>query len=840
MPISRRLYRWLLNIYPARFREEYQSPMARQFQDDYLDASGRGGRAWIWLRALADLATSAPVELTRELTQDLKHALRVYRGRAFGPITAVIALGLAIGASTGVFSVLNALLLRSLPFSDAEQLVELRNSPFNAMMGHAAFADWKRHNIYLESAATFSLEDANLSEGRSALRVKVAETSSNFFMLLGNKAVVGRTFAQGEDLPGHDGLAVISYDLWQQSYGATPSVIGTVLHINGAPVTVIGVAPPRFDYPGKTNVWTPTVFDFEVVPKRGAFLLQTLGRLKPHVTADKAREMFEAEVRHASPSSLAGAEQNRARIISLQDQIAGSVRQAGWVLAGMIFLVLLTACANVAQLLLSRTTERAAELAVRSALGASRARIIQQLITEAMALTITAAVLGLFVADWTCRVAASIAPAPLTTQVYTVLDWRVLGFAICLALIMGILFGVLPAVVVGRLQPSGQIVRSRSVAGTRRVRATLVALQAGLTLILIASSMTLGRTFLDLLHSDMGFQTRHVVTLNVSLQGTTHQGPQAEWLYYRSALDRLRSVAGVQSAGAVRYLPLADNMYMANAFLLDSGQTVKFVVINAIVPGYFQTMETPFVAGHDLDHADVVVNEAFAESTGLGAHVIGRKVIAPWTKTPYSIVGVVRTARDPGGAQIYWPLEEEPPAALTFVARVPGDAASYLARCRDAVRAVDPAIPVYDVMTLDQRRDAVLARPKFYTTATLFLAALALLLAAIGIYGMAANSVAQRTREVGVRIALGASYRGVRSMMLRESALPVAFGLALGIAGTFLSGRFLAHLLDGAQSAEPLVFVSAAGLLLLIGLTASWIATAAVLDIEPALAVRGD
>jgi predicted permease len=845
MPDRRKVYSWLLKLYPARFREEYQSPMTRQFEDEYRDTASRGERVLVWLRAISDLALSAPAEILRELRQDLAHAFRVYRGRSLSAIMAVVALGLAIGASTGVFSVLNALLVRSLPFSEPAELVELRLSPFGAGKGRAAFTEWQRQSSYLKGAAAFSVEDANLMSGRDVLRVKVAETSANFFELLGTGAIVGRTFSRDEDTPGLTSVAVISHSLWQQSYGGSSSATGAVLRLNGRPLTIVGVAPPRFDYPGKTNVWTPTVFDFETIPKRGAFLFQTLGRLRPGIRIGKAREMFAAEVQRSAPESLRGDEQNRPRMIALQDQLAGPVRQAGWVLAGMILFVLLTACANVAQLLLSRTAEREQELAIRAALGASRARLVQQLITEATALTMTGAVLGLLVAQWTCRVASSIAPAPLTTQEYTVLDWRVLGFAATLALLMGIVFGIMPALLVGRLQPSGQMMRIQGGArgaGTRRMRAALVGLQAGLTLILVASSMTMGRTFLRLLDSDLGFQTAHVVTLNVSLQGTKYRGGQAEWRYYSAAVDRLRAVPGVEAASAVSYLPLANNLYMANAFKLDSGQTVQPVVTNATMPGY----GVDFGSTQGLQSAPgVIVNEAFARSAGLGTEILGRRVTAPWSKTAYPIVGVVSTVRfagpgQPGSAQAYWPVREEPPAALTLVARVPGRADAYLARCRDAVQSLDREVPLYDVMTLDQRLAAVLARPRFYTTATLFLAALAVLLAAVGTYGMASYSVAQRTHEMGVRMALGASYERIRTMMLRENLAPISYGLAPGIAGAIASGRTLEHLLEDARSPELLTCLAAAGLLLFIGLLASWHASARVLSIEPASAVRAD
>ena len=853
-----KLYAWLLKLYPARFREEYQMPMERQFQDEYSEADNRLDRARLWLRALADLATSVPGELFRELQLDLKHSLRIYRNRFFVTALAVLALGLAMGASTGVFSVLNALMLRRLPFSNPAQLVDLWLSPVSAMNGRAAFTAWHRASPYLENAATFSSSDMNLTGTRAALRVKTAETSANFFQLLGIEPVIGRTFARDEDIFGHDSIAVISYGLWQQFFGGNPRVAGASLHLNGRLLTVVGVAPASFDYPGKTGIWTPTAFDFERMPRRGAFLFQTIGRLKPAVTLRSAQDLFQAEVHRAQDRTLHTDEQNRPHIVSLQDELAGSVRQASWVLAGMTLLVLLTACANVAQLLLSRATERRGELELRTALGASRARLLQQLITEATLLTMAGAAIGLVIAHWTARIASSVAPAQLATQGYTVLDWRVLAFAVALALVMGGVFGIVPAWLIGRLQPSGHIVRDQIASGsapasmgTKGARTGLVVLQAALTLTLLTSSLVMGRTFLRLLHVNLGFRTASVVTLNVSLQGTRHSGP-GEWQYYSEALQRLRSLSGVQAAGAVSYLPLASDIYMASAFKLDSGQRVEQIVMNAVMPGYFSALGTRFLAGRDFADTDtnrsersVIVNDAFANTTGLGRTIVGRRLTALGSNTPYRIAGVVTTARFagpayPGAPQIYWPIQEEPPPALTFVARVTGPPEAYLARCRDAVRAVDPEVPIYDVKTLDQRLDDVLARPRFYTATTLFLALLAALLAAVGIYGTAAHSIAQRKHEMGIRMALGASYQRIRGMLLYESLMPILVGAASGIVLALASGRYLAHLLE--NTAQPTVWTCTIGaaLLLLAGLTAAWTATGRVLSVDPAEALRAE
>jgi predicted permease len=783
---------------------------------------------------------SIPQELLRELWLDLKHSVRIYARRPLTTALAIVALGLAIGASTGVFSVLNALLLRGLPFAHPDQLVEVPSK--TAMSGRAGFNRWQSSRSYLQSAASFSRSEMNVSEDRDTLRAKVAEVSANWFSVLGVTPTVGRGFASGEDIFGHNELAVISYGLWQQVFAGDPGVVGRHLRVNGAPFTIIGVAPAGFDYPQKTNVWLPTVFNFEIVPKRGVLFFQTVGRLKPGVSLRTADEFVKAEVRREH-----GDEQSH--LTSIRDQIAGPVQKASWVLAGLTLLVLLTACANVAQLLLARATERQHELDVRIALGASRARLLQQLITEASVLTVSGALLGLTVAYWVARVASAYAPAQLQAQQYTIIDWRVLLFATILALTMGIFVGLLP-----RLQSSSNLVRSRAASGdrsTKKLRFALLAIQAALAVCLITSSLAMGQTFLHLIRTDLGFQHANVVTLNVSLQSQKYD-QNREWQYYSEALQKLRSVPGVESAGAVSHLPLATDEYMAFSFQLDSGQKSGTVLLNSITRGYLKAMGIRLLAGRDFadnetqnSEPSVIVNEAFAQNTKLGSAVIGRHLIAPWSKKPYRIVGLMETARiggpsDMGSAQIFWPIQEEPPTALSLVAKVDGPADSYLARCRDALKTVDRNVPVYDVETMDQHLDTVLQRPRFYATATLFLASLAVLLAAVGIFGTAAQAVAQRNHEMGIRMALGASYAGLRTMVISASLLPILFGTAAGIALSLATGQSLRHLIEDVPPPGINISLAAAAILLLSGLIAAWNATSRLLEIDPIEAIRAE
>lgn len=851
-----KLYGWLLKFYPARFREEYQAPMQQQFCDEYRDAQGSGDRIRLWLRAIGDLAISLPQELFHELRLDLKNSIRIYSRRPLTTALAIIALALAIGSGTGVFSVLNALLLRSLPFEKPSELVELVSPAISALSGRAQFMKWSHQNSYLQSAATFSTSEMNLTGNRDVLRAKVTETSANLFQVLGVKPIWGRAFTPDEDIPGRNAVAVISYGVWQQLFAGDPGVLGRTLHVNGKAMTIIGVAPPTADYPGKTAIWLSTIFDFEKVPKRGAFLVQTIGRLKANISPVLAQQFYEAETRRANrqlPLTLRTGDPSRPRLVSLQSQLAGPVQRASLVLAGLTLLVVLTACANVAQLLLSRTTERRQELAVRAALGASRARLLQQLITEASLLTVAGAFLGLIVAYWASKIASSVAPAQLGTQDYTIFDWRVLCFSTLLALLMGLAVGGLPVWLMG-CTPSANIVRQQPGLRdlrTRRVRSGLLIMQAALALCLITSSLTMSRAFLHLINANLGFRPANVVTLNVSIQGTRYKGA-SEWQYYTEALNHLRSVPGVQAAGAVNYLPLANHVYMAYAFKLDSGQALQHIVVNSVTAGYFPAMQIHFLAGRDfaeneMQHSEpsVIVNEAFAQNAKLGTAVVGRKLIAPWSRTPYRIVGLVATTRSagpayPGEPEIYWPTQEEPGPALTLVARVDGPAEAYLARCRDAVRSADRSVPIYDVKTLDQRLAEVLARPKFYTTTTVFLGLLAVWLATVGIFGTAAYSIAQRRHEMGVRMAVGASYLRIRNMVVRESFIPIIYGTAVGVIFSITSGRSLEHLLENAPPPGIWMTIAAVMLLLATGLLAAWSATRRVLAIDPLEALRAE
>jgi putative ABC transport system permease protein len=841
----KRLYRILLRIYPAGFREEYAPELERQFSDEYREAEGRRARLHVGLRAIADVAATAPAEIARELRQDLRYAMRIYRKRPLATAMALIALALAIGATTGIFSVLNALLFRSLPFRDPERLVELERWPSFGRERNAVNA-WRSRSRYLEDAASYSPQAMNLGMGRESFRVKVSETTANLLQMLGAEPVLGRGFSADEDIPGRDRVAVIGYGFWQQAFGGDPRAIGATIRLNGAPLTVIGVAPRNFDFPEKTAVWTPTAYDS--LPAT-YWDFQTIGRLKPGVSLDQASAMYQADLESVIGGLSKEERRRNPRLLPLRDRLAGPVRPASLVLMGMMAFVLLIACANLAHLLLSRATERRTELAIRAALGASRARLTRQLITEAGSLTTVAAVAGLVVARWTAHLAATAQPAQLASRPYSVLDWRVLAFALGLAAATGIVFGVLPASLIGRMQPGQNWIRTQP--GSRgssasRMRGVLIALQAALTVMLVAGSFSMGRSFLRLLGVDLGYRTNSVVTMSVSFPGAAGRSSR----FGRESLERLRTVPGVESAGATAYLPLVDaKIYEGTYFRLDPGEPQRSARVMVVSPDYFRTLGTPLIDGREFAESDrdgktpvVVVNEEFARAFR-NRRLVGRSIYLEPAGVNAAIVGVAGSHRFEGPESAPWPvifrpLDQYDQWAATFVAKVRGNPEQYLAACRDAVQGTDRDVPVFDVKTLDQRLADVLARPRFYTTAIAFLAGFALLAAAIGAYGAASQSVSQQTHEIGIRIAVGGPPGTVRAMVFRQCMLPVCAGVAGGLFAAAGLGRFLQYLMSSAEPTGIRVCGSAAIAIATATAWAVWTATSRVVRTDPTTALR--
>jgi predicted permease len=667
-------------------------------------------------------------QVSRKVFQDLEYTLRLWAARPWQAALAITALAIGIGANTGVFSVGNALLLRSLPFREPDRLALLHEF-FPPHDTAKEFHQWRQQSGYLADAALFEENDVNLGGMRVGSRARLAQTSGNFFSVLGTRPVLGTGFTAAEDvdgtgwgLPGRNAVAVIGYGLWQQLFGGDPKVLGATIRIDGNPLTVVGVAPPGFDYPGRAVLWKPAAFS----PGNNGW--GTVARLKPGITLPQARAAFAVEAERLSPR-LGGIDNSNLRpsMTSLQDGLAGPVKNPSLMFMGAVVLVLLIACTNVANLLIARTTDRAAELSIRSALGASRARLARQMLTECLLLSFVATLVGLVIAYATTSLAGKVQPPPLGTQSYSILDGRVLAFTLMVSVITALALGVLPSLYVGRVHNF----RSRSstrTRGSRLLRQSLVVTQVMLTMILLAESASLGRAFVQLMRIDRGYEVKGVVTVGVSLDGTTHQLDKRQLPYFEEVLDRIRSLPGVRTASATEFLPLYASAFVGGPFGLDGHPAKRSSMMVPVLSGYFQTMGARILYSREFTEAEVrsgakvaVVNERFAAGFGAPQDAVDRQLTIG-TETPWKIVGVVKGMEyetDPttaNGNQVFIPSATPGSFSSTFVARVDGRAEDHLAAIRDAIQSVDPQVPVFAVKTMEQRLDEVFAAPKVYRT----------------------------------------------------------------------------------------------------------------------------
>jgi putative ABC transport system permease protein len=784
--------------------------------------------------------------------QDLRFTLRLWSNRPWQTGFAIAALAIGIGANTGVFSVVNALLLRSLPFRDPDRLALLREfiPPHDSAK---QFHEWRQQSSYLTDAALFEENDVNLGGLRVGSRAHVAQTSSNFFSVLGTRPVLGSGFAPDADVDGtgwgtsgRNAIAVIGYGLWQQLYGGDPKVLGATIRIDGVPVTVVGVAPPGFDYPGKAVLWKPAAFS----PGNNGW--GTVARLKPGISWAQARAAFAVEVERESRQP-GGMDDSTLlpSMTSLQDGLAGPVKNASLMFMGAVVLVLLIACTNVANLLIARTTDRAGELSIRSALGATGARLARQLLTECLLLSLVATLAGLLIAFWITAFASRVEPPPLGAQSYSILDGRVLAFTLIVSTIAALGLGALPALHVGRVHAFA----SRSTSGnrgSRLVHQSLVAAQVMLTMILLAGSVCLGRAFVHLMRMDRGYDVQGVATVGVSLDGTSQQLNKGQLPYFGEVLGRIRRLPGVRAASATEFLPLYAAAFVGGPFGMDGRPAKRSSTLVPVLSEYFQTMGGRVLYGREFTAAEVrsgakvaVVNERFAAEFGAPQDALNHQLTIEGD-TPRKIIGVVEGMEyetDPTtakGNEVFIPSETPGSFFSTFVVRVDGRAEDHLAAIRDTIQSVDPQVPVFGAKTMEQRLDEVFAHPKFYRAAVWTFAGFALLLAVIGIYGIVSYAVVQRTQEMGVRMALGRTPVQLRGMLLRQGLLMVMAGAIPGIVGSQLSGRLLESLVVGA---EPIGLGTSVGLVLFLALVASasiWSATRRIATLDITAVLRSE
>ena len=842
-PFSLRLYRRLVRLYPAGFRESYAQLLEREFRDELGESSGVAGRVGLWIRLIGDLAISVPSQFSREVAQDARHTIHPWARRPWQVGFAILALAIGIGANTGVFSVVNALLLRSLPFQDPEHLAALSadfQPPHDSVR---QFHEWRRQqSAYLADAAVFEQIDSNLGGAGEWRRARVAQVSWNFFSVLGTQPVLGRAFAPGDDVdgtgwgrPGRNAIAVIGYGLWENLFGGDARVLGDTIRLDGNPLTVVGVAPPGFDYPDKAVIWKPAAFS------RGNNGWETVARLKPGITWSQARAAFATEANRLWPnSSQAEKLQYPSALTELRDELAGPAREGSLALMVCAGLVLLIACTNVANLLMARTADRATEFSIRYALGAGRARISQQLLTECVILSLAACTVGIFIALWTTSIAAKLQPAALASQAYSLVDGRVLGFAVAVAVLSGLLFGVLPSLAARQVSMVGSHASSGT-RGSRLTSDTFVAAQVMLTVILLTGSISVGRAFTHLMHIDRGFDCSDLATVNVDLVGTTHKSDASRLSYFEEALARVRRLPRVQSASATEFLPLYATSFFGGWFRVNGRLAAKASMIVPVLPDYFRTMGGRTLWGREFTDAEMrgharvaIINERFASEFGAPADAVGGEIAND--RGHWKIVGVVKTMDYTTEAPSYEAFipDTSPGDSFfsTFVVRVGGRAEDRLAMVRDTIQSVDREVPVFGVKTMEQRLDDTLARPQFYKTAVLCFTAFALLLVVAGVYGIVSYRVARRTREIGIRMAFGATPEQLRVRLLWQGLVPIALGVVPGIAGAIPSSRLIASLIEGTKSVNGIDYATGVAFIALIATLGVWAATRPIARLE--------
>jgi putative ABC transport system permease protein len=836
-----RMYRLGLRLYPSEFRHLHEAEMLQVFRARAAAARRRGGRPGVLgllTRELLDVAATAlpqRLEALRKVfdlhhggermsssLQDLRYALRQALLRPGFTLVAVLTLALGIGANTAVFSVVNAVLLQPLPFGEPERLVWLASfGKSESSMSPLDFQDLRDRGTKLESAAAMYWRRLNLTgDGAEPERIAGYAVTPELFSVLQVPPALGRAFERQDAAPGAARVTVLSHGLWQRRFGADPAVVGRSITLNGNSTLVVGVAPAGFRFPASAEAWTPLGFTAEdLEPKqRGARYLRSVARLKPGVTAAAAQAELDVLARGIE---LANPDTNQGigvSVVPLHARLVREVRPALLVLLGAVGLVLLLACANVANLFLMRTAARQAEVAIRTSLGASRFRLVRQLLTEALLLALLGGGLGMLLATWSLDALLALSPADLPRLEEVRIDRAVLGFTSLAAVATGLLFGLAPALQASRADLAAALRRGGRglTPGHRRLRSVLVVSQMALALLLLAGSGLLVKTFVKLRQVEPGFDASGVLTFTLTLPSARYPGSQQVRELYERLIEWLEVLPGVQAAGTIFGLPLGA--MNANSTFGVSGRprprTDPVAYLRVVGGDYFRALRIPFRRGRLFDRRDragspgvALLNEEAARRYWPGEDPVGQRLRAHVSMTderqvPREIVGIVADVKHRGldlaaEPEIYIPHAQHAVDSLTFVLRAGGDPLSLLDAAREQVWALDRELPLANVQTMEAILSASVADKRFTMQLFSAFAGLALLLAALGIYGVVSYAVGLRTREIGVRMALGATRGQVLRMVLGQSLRLTAAGLALGLAGTLALARLIEGLLYG-------------------------------------------
>jgi len=819
----------------------------------------------------------------RTLAKDVAYAVRMLAKSPGFSLTAILSLAIGIGANTSIFSILDALLLRPLPYKDAGRLVILWNrSPglniTEDWFSTAQYFDIKTGHHGFEQVAIAIGGNDNLTSHGEPERVGTIRISSNLLPMLGQSAALGRTFSADEDSPGRPATALLSHGMWERHYGADPRMIGQSVTLNGLPYEVVGIMPPSFSLPREVlptlggaeqaDILLPLPLPADAAQNRDHEDYNIMGKLKPGVSTAQAQaemDAITARLRHDHPQTYPPNGGLTFGILPLLEQVVGDARPALFVLLGAVGFVLVIACANVANLLLARAVARQKEIAIRTAMGASRWRIVQQLLTESVLLSLAGGALGVLFAFWSLHWIQILGPKSVPRIHDIGIDGAALLFTFLLSLGSGTLFGLAPALRISRLNVNATLQdASRGSAGTSAVwgrgnslRRLLVVAELALCVMVLIGAGLLIRSFGRLQHVSPGFNARNVLTLELTLNGPKYKDPQAVLATYRDLWNRVEALTGVTAAGGVTALPMSQMFewgpITVEGRVLPPGENF----INAdqhIVSGhYFSAMEIPLRSGRFFNEQDnttnpkvVIVDEYMARQLWPDQNPIGQRIHyggvsdnEPW-ETVVGVVGRVKqyTLDADSRIALYRPQTQYPSGTMNVVLRTGTDPATLTSAVKQQVRALDSDLPLYNVRTMEQRMEESLARRRFSMLLLALFACVALALATIGTYGVMAYLVNQGTREIGIRIALGATQMGIARLVVWKGMALALSGVAVGLAGAFALSRLMRSLLFGVSPADPLTFVAISLLLAFVTLLASYVQAHRAAHIDPIVSLR--
>jgi putative ABC transport system permease protein len=803
------------------------------------------------------------------LLQDVSYAVRRLARAPGFTLAAVLTLALGIGANTAIFTVVNAVILRPLPYPKSEQLVgvfhQMRGTSDLENMSPPNYLDLRDKNRTLAGVAASSDEGVTLTGAGAPVRLRGSYVSANFFDVLGVKPILGRTFRPEENEPGKETVVLLSHAVWVQRFGGDSGIVGRSVRLEGMAFTVIGVMPPMSVYPADRDLWAPFPYDQSFrVDNRGAWMLDVVGRLKDGVSReaaasdirDVAKGLEKTYPKHNTDLEFA--------IAPLHGYVIEDTRTALLLLLGAVGFVLLIACANVANLTLARAAARESELAVRTALGASRWRLMRQLLTESLLVSMIGAVAGLLVAAWGNDALAGLKPLGVPRLGEARIDGAVVAFTIAVAVVTGLLVGAAPA-----LQATGRAMAGALKEGGRgaltgrrsaRILGTLVAGEIALSVALLAGAGLLVNSFIRVQQVDPGFRTTNALTFGVSLPDATYKTQQSRIQFFDRLLDELGQLPGVRSAGAVVGLPLTKLAFTIS-FKVDGRPEAPAghepaLQVRVASPDYFKTMGLPLKRGRLFTNADVftapqvaLLTESAVRKYFPDEDPIGRHIDLGWRmdgrRNGGTVVGVVGDVKEVGldeesQPEIYLPYDQVGIGTMTVVLRGDLPPPSYQHDVERVVARLDPDLPLSNVKTLEEVVSGSVAGRRFYTLLLTIFAVVALTLAAVGIFGVMSYAVAQQTREIGIRMALGADRDSVVRMVLRQASLVIGIGLVAGLAAAAATGRAMAGLLFNLTPTDPMTLALVAVILGAVALLACYLPARRATRIDPIQALRAD